>query len=162
MSTELSTPDESGRETGLTTSPHDEMGALMREVIGSRALAVHNLPADKMERFYLQSDALSDDCTPADEWDGPFAIRYFYAHPVQVTKPDGEVVDAVRCVLMDGDGNKVKCVSDGVANDLGRMAAVFGFVPWEPPILVDIKVVKTNRGFRLLRLQPIRTKPAGK
>lgn len=162
MSTELSTPDDSGRETGLTPMNQDKRSALLREILGNRSLALHNFPDDPQEQFFLTSDALGDDCEDGSEWQGQFRIRHFYCHPVEVERDGGELVSCIRTVLIDPDGAKIKFVSDGIANDVGRIAACFGFAPYDPPVVVEVRTVKTGRGRRLLRLQPVRTKQTGK
>lgn len=85
------------------------------------------------------------------------AIRDYICHPVDITDDEsGEVVQAVRTLLIEPSGRVVTFVSAGVLKSLGRLAYVRdGFPPWEPPIVVTLRQRSTGRGRRTYSLSPV-------
>lgn len=70
------------------------------------------------------------------------------AHPVElVDETTGELVQAVRTILIDKDGVSYDAVSQGVASALGKIFQLIGKPPWtEIPLKMKIKQVKTRNG----------------
>lgn len=73
------------------------------------------------------------------------------AHPVTlIDEQTGEVIEALRTVLIDKDGKAYTAVSSGIANALSRIIAIVGEptnAAWEKePVKMKIKQVKTRNG----------------
>jgi len=85
----------------------------------------------------------------------PFGIQHFYVHGVQIAGPTpGEIIPALRCVLIPREGKPVAFVSDGIARDLAGIIRTFGMGPYLEPIAVRVVKVKTRKGFTTYRLVP--------
>lgn len=83
----------------------------------------------------------------ADWGDRPIAMEHYYLHRVTVNgKSPGELVDAVRCVLVQPDGTRIGFVSDGIAKSIARIIMMFGVGPYKPAINIKIVDVKTPNG----------------
>jgi len=84
------------------------------------------------------------------------ALRWWFAHKVPMPRGDnGEVYDAIRVVLVQPDMTAFAFVSQGVADDLRSMIGAFGSKPFDPPIMIRVVKVKTNRGFSVMRIIPV-------
>jgi hypothetical protein len=70
---------------------------------------------------------------------------YYFAHPVQMTANDGEIVPALRVVLLQPDGRSIATVSPHIARSMGMILDTFGPGPWSPPLRL-IPTVKKARG----------------
>ena len=73
------------------------------------------------------------------------------AHPVTlVDEETGEVIEALRTVLIDKNGKAYTAVSTGIANALSRVMAIVGEPvngAWEKePVKMKIKQIKTRNG----------------
>lgn len=73
------------------------------------------------------------------------------AHPVTlVDEVTGEVIEALRTVLIDKNGKAYTAVSGGIANALSRIFSIIGTPDggaWEKePVKMKIKQVKTRNG----------------
>lgn len=73
------------------------------------------------------------------------------AHPVSlVDEQTGEVIEALRVVLIDKNGKTYTAVSQGIANAISRIFAIIGTPEggaWEKePVKMKIKQVKTRNG----------------
>lgn len=73
------------------------------------------------------------------------------AHPVTLTDEEtGEIVEALRTVLIDKNGKAYVAVSGGIANALSRIMSIIGEPTngaWEKePVKMKIKQVKTRNG----------------
>ena len=71
------------------------------------------------------------------------------AHPVEVTdEKTGEVIDALRTVLIDKNGKSYVAVSQGITNSLARIFSLIGTPDngaWEKePVKMKIRQVKTR------------------
>ena len=118
--------------------------------------AVHNFVGTPEEIWRLTARANAPEAMSMQDCrDKEIAVKYFYAHRVQIAGPSaGEYVDAIRCVLIDSNGVPFAFVSDGIAADLAQMIYTFGLQPWVPAVLVKPVEVKTRRGYRTYRLIP--------
>ena len=77
----------------------------------------------------------------------PMEIVNIMAYPVKmVDENTGEVVEAVRTVLVDVNGKRYAGVSQGILNSIAKLYQVFGPAPWEPSIKMTVKQVKTRNG----------------
>lgn len=87
----------------------------------------------------------------ADQINKDLEIVNVVAHPVTlVDENTGEVVQALRTVLIDKNGKGYTAVSSGIANALSRIFAIVGTPDggaWEKePVKMRIKQVKTRNG----------------
>ena len=70
------------------------------------------------------------------------------AHPVElVDEESGEVVNALRTVLIDKNGKSYTAVSQGITSALSRIFSIVGMPSWkDEPVRMKIKQVKTRNG----------------
>ncbi len=71
------------------------------------------------------------------------------AHPVSLTDENtGEVVDALRMVVIDKDGKNYDAVSQGIASSFQKIFAIVGPAPFNPPLKIMVVEQKTRKGFK--------------
>lgn len=72
------------------------------------------------------------------------------AHPVSlVDENTGEVVDALRTVLIDKNGINYDAVSQGIASSLQKIFGIVGMPPWNnEPLKIKVVEQKTRKGFK--------------
>lgn len=77
-------------------------------------------------------------------------IVNFAAHPVTLTDENtGEVVEALRIVLVDKKGVNYDAVSQGIASSLQKIIAIVGMAPWDAePLKIKVVEQKTRKGFK--------------
>lgn len=128
--------------------PPNQLAQVAAEVLGrNAALSIDNFPTDKMERWEMTAIANSSEPLKYDDLESrPIAIKWFYAHPVTIEKPGGELVDATRVVLFDAEKIPVAFVSAGIAKGLGQIINIFGMGPYNPPLVVKIARTATRNG----------------
>lgn len=70
------------------------------------------------------------------------------AYPVTITDEEtGEIMEALRTVLVTKDGKAYTAVSQGITNSLARIFSIVGMPSWkEEPVKMKIKQVKTRNG----------------
>jgi hypothetical protein len=85
-----------------------------------------------------------------------FLIRDYIAHPVDLTNEEtGEVVSAVRMLLLHESHPPIAFVSLGILKSMGRLAWMLGREPpFDPPVLVRLKQVSTRGARRTFKLVP--------
>jgi hypothetical protein len=90
----------------------------------------------------------------ADALDGkPFDMVHFYAHLVDLrSDKGGEIVPAIRVVLVNPARETLGFVSDGVVDSLDLIRSVLGDGPYDPPIPVRVVRQKTRGQNTVLRL----------
>ena len=77
------------------------------------------------------------------------AIRDVVAHPISlVDENTGELVNALRCVLIAEDGTGYEAVSMGIASSLQKIFAIVGQPTWEPALKLKVVEQKTRKGFK--------------
>lgn len=75
----------------------------------------------------------------------------------KIMMPDqetGEMRPQCRTTLIDDKSETLSFVSIGVLLSLDLIRTLRGDGPYDPPIPTIVKSVKTNRGFRLYKIQP--------
>ena len=87
----------------------------------------------------------------ADHINEVLEITHVVAHPVTLTDEEtGEVITALRTVLIDKNGKAYQAVSGGVANAISRIISIIGEPTngaWEKePVKMRVKQVKTRNG----------------
>ena len=77
-------------------------------------------------------------------------IVNFAAHPVSlVDENTGEIVEALRVVLVDKNGVNYDAVSQGIASSLQKIIAIVGMAPWDKePLKIKVIEQKTRKGFK--------------
>lgn len=135
-----------------------DQGSILSIVFDGLTRSASNFPDDPRERFFMESLAEGDDVQPGEDWEGTFRLVWWYCHRIEL-EDDGELIDTVRTVLIDDQGNAIKFVSDGIRKDLFRIIAAFGLEKLDPPLPVEVKPVRTRKGFRIFRLLPVQPKP---
>lgn len=72
------------------------------------------------------------------------------AHPVRlVDENTGEVVDALRTVLITKDGKVFDAVSQGIASSLQKIFGIVGMPPWnQEPLKIKVVEQKTRKGYK--------------
>lgn len=130
---------------------------VIKSVLGDTAGAtLNNFDGDTNNRWRLRSLACGPDCIGFDpENNTPFAIKYWYAHRVEVVDPrSGQITNATRCVLIDANDVARCFVSSGIAKDLADIIGMFGIGPYSPPLRVRVRQIKTRSGFRMYTIVP--------
>jgi hypothetical protein len=87
----------------------------------------------------------------------PIKMVHALTHFVQLVNDDGETVDAVRCVIIDDQGKTYSTVANGARSSIMNLFSIFGMPPFNPPLEIEAKEVKTRRGFFTLNIVPVRT-----
>ena len=87
----------------------------------------------------------------ADHINEILEITNVVAHPVTLTDEEtGEVINALRVVLIDKNGKAYQAVSGGIANAISRIISIIGDPAtgaWEKePVKMRVKQVKTRNG----------------
>ena len=77
------------------------------------------------------------------------------AHNVDIISDDGEAIKASRLVIIDKDGKTYSTVADGARSSLGNLFNIFGLPPFNPPLKIVAREVKTRRGFYTLNIVPV-------
>ena len=84
-----------------------------------------------------------------------FAIKYYYMAETSIMDGEtGELKDAIRTVLISPNNEVAAFVSEGVAKAVALMARRFGTKPFNPPLVVEVRVTKTGSNRRFLSLVP--------
>ena len=75
-------------------------------------------------------------------------LKDIVAHPITLCDENtGEMLDALRIVLIDEDGTSYEAVSNGIANAISRIIQIFGQPEtWEAPIKVKPVQKQTRNG----------------
>ena len=70
------------------------------------------------------------------------------AYPVSlVDEETGDVLEALRTVLVTKDGKAYTAVSQGITNSLSRIFSIVGMPSWkDEPVKMKIKQIKTRNG----------------
>lgn len=71
------------------------------------------------------------------------------AHPVTlVDENTGEIVEALRVVMVDKNGKNYDAVSQGIASSLQKIFAVVGMPSYNPPLKLKVVEQKTRKGYK--------------
>ena len=71
------------------------------------------------------------------------------AHPVSLTdEKTGEVINALRMVIIDDQGRNFDAVSQGIASSMEKIFAIVGPAPFDPPLAIKVVEQKTRSGFK--------------
>lgn len=109
---------------------------------------------DEQKALVLKAATSAPDMKPADLMGTPFPMANILAHQVTLMNDkSGELVTAVRCVLINPDGKTAGFVSEGVQRNLAMIFQLFGKPPYNPALFVRVKQVDTRRGNRTYTLE---------
>lgn len=71
------------------------------------------------------------------------------AHPVSLTDENtGEVVEALRMVIIDKNGKNYDAVSQGIASSFQKIFSIVGPAPYTPPLKIKVVEQKTRKGYK--------------
>lgn len=80
-------------------------------------------------------------------------VQDLVAHPIKlVDETTGELLEAMRVVLLSPDGVGYHSVSSGVVDSIQRIIGIVGPAPWNEPLTIVPTEVKTRRGFKTITL----------
>lgn len=70
-------------------------------------------------------------------------------HPVTLLDENtGEVVNALRVILVDKNGKNYDAVSQGIVSSLQKVFAIVGQPSYDPPLKLKVVEQKTRKGFK--------------
>lgn len=147
-----------GREVSISTPAQDALQAAIEGVFGTLGGRVlHNFEGDKVAVWRQTAIATGPDVKGiADVPPEGIEIQNFYVHSIELDGPTpGEFTEAIRCVLVDPQGNAYGFVSNFLARDLAKMIAVFGIAPWKPPIKCKVRQNKGKAGHTFYTIVPV-------
>ena len=76
-----------------------------------------------------------------------FKLVHILAHPVRVqAQADGELLQLVRCVLVNDEGQTCSFVSQGIYDALELLISTYGPGPFDPSMPCTIRPLKTRAG----------------
>ena len=102
-------------------------------VDGSRFVTSINM--ESSEGAIDAYNALSDAEDIRDHLDEKLAVVDFAAEPTEIEDENGEVVTAIRTVLIDKDGNAYQSYSDQLVRSLNRLFVMLGTPDtWKKPV----------------------------
>lgn len=101
--------------------------------------------ADKIKVFNAIN---SPDARVSDFIGKTIELVHVVAHPITLTDENtGEMIEALRVVLVDKNGKSYEAVSGGIANAVQRILQIFGQPDtWENPIKVEPVSKATRNG----------------
>lgn len=71
------------------------------------------------------------------------------AHPVSlVDENTGELVNALRMVVIDKDGKNYDAVSQGIVSSFQKIFGIVGQPPFNPALKIKVVEQKTRKGFK--------------
>jgi hypothetical protein len=144
----------SEQSTALVASPVEAAALAVNHAwFGRGAVSLHNFGDDTEEVLRYTSLATDDESIAGSSLVGQtLEIVRFYAHPITLEDAEGEIKDCVRVVLFGKDDLPIAFVSQGVQGSLARIAMVKGLRPWQPPVKVQVRQIKTSKKFNFLTL----------
>ncbi|MNM27061.1 hypothetical protein D3C81_375410 [compost metagenome] len=89
----------------------------------------------------------------------PIVISDIIAHNITLMdEQTGEMIDAVRVVLVTPEGKGYHAVATGIMTSVQKIVGMFGRAPWQPALVVMPRRVPTRRGFETLTIDVIDVK----
>lgn len=84
-------------------------------------------------------------------------LSEYVMHPITLENPEsGEVVDAVRTLLVQPEGPPIQFVSTGILKSIARIAwKERRNPPFDPPVKVKLVQKSTGKGRRTYKLLPV-------
>lgn len=134
----------------------DHTGGAISFFAGIAGDSISNFPGDAITRWKLESSATSE-CLGRKEAieAGTIPVKYVYCHKVLVESINGgELVDAIRTVLITPNGKAFGFVSNGIAASAAQLLKLLVANPKLSPISVRVVESETRKGRRVLSLVP--------
>lgn len=144
-------------ESNLSTvRPESAVGQMLAQLTGQQTSVTSSLNLATPEGRKHLIECMQDcDAKLTEQVNLTIAIKDFVAHTVNITNEEnGEVVQAVRLVIIDDKGIKYQCVSQTLLKSLGHMLFLFGDPPWQNPIKVKVKS-KMNKQRNIYWFEPV-------
>lgn len=118
--------------------------------------SVNNFDGDKVNQWRLTSLACGGGCRDFAAMDGkPIDLKYYYCHQIEIVRQEsGEIINPIRCVLIDKGGNAYGFVSEYIARELDTIIEIFGPGPYTEPMSIIVKQVNTRKGNRIYTVSP--------
>lgn len=118
--------------------------------------SVSNFDGDKMAIWRLTSKATGPDCKSFDPVEPcNIDLQYYYCHRVEMVRQhDGEIIEPIRVVLCDKNGDCWGFVSDFMARELDTLIELWGNGPWIEPLKIKVTKGKSRKGFSFYTIQP--------
>lgn len=115
-------------------------------------------PSDPKSKSLLRKCLADADATANDFFGKPFLTQHLFIHNVELADPEsGEVLMVTRSVLVSPAGDTLSMCSSGAIRSLRAIIATEGPPPWNPPLPIVIRPVKTRRGFTTYNLDILDT-----
>lgn len=117
-----------------------------------------SLPAGSIDEKLAVAEALDGTNRNLSECVGDeILIAHILAHTVHKSdKQTGEIVPLTRTVLIDPEGTMFEAKSAGIVKSLRKLMFVYGAPPWNPPIRVKVKEIKTSDTNKMLHLEIVK------
>lgn len=155
-------------KTSLAVSGYDKDGAALVVASGGQ-VSLETLFTDVSNVFF---SSIVDDGNPQTKikiynamnfTEGPFKLQVkpvvisdIIAHNITLMdEQTGEMVDAIRVVLVTPEGKGYHAVSTGLMSSVQKIVGMFGRAPWVPNLVVMPRRVPTRRGFETLTIDVI-------
>lgn len=115
-----------------------------------------NFVGDADERFMLASMATGPDVLPGEDLIGQaFNLKFWFCHDAILNGDlPGEIIEALRVVLITDEGKSYSFVSDGIVQGLQQLVRYKGVGPWSPAPLLKVVKLKTSKGRNYYKLAP--------
>lgn len=107
-----------------------------------------NFQGTGIERLKFSSECEGeDDIEDSDMMREGLHVKYWYCHRVRGgSTATEEGNEFLRLVLVDTKGVRWSCSSLGCIRDLSRFANTLGFGPFDPPLHLKLRIIKTRAG----------------
>lgn len=139
----------------LTRPDDTAIGRLNALTPDAGPACIHNFDGDPRQQWLLSTLATGDDVADGEKCLGVvMPLKYWYCHLVTVTTDTGDEVTQPRVVLITDKHDAYGFVSQGIFDYLRLLVHHMGEGPYDPPLLVAVKQIKTRRGFRYYTLEP--------
>jgi hypothetical protein len=131
---------------------------------GQGGQIIDNFNGDKRECWAMASRVMGADCRNIrDHLDQPIPLRHWMIKKGPIRTRDGESKIVNHVFLIDITGQAYHCVSDGVYRGLEYLVQQEGWEPFEPPVMVVVRLKTLNNGnpFFVLEAAPEKYQPKG-
>jgi len=147
--------DDNGRT--LLVNPKDPAYLLAQFEAGNTGAffsSIQNPTGDRNVAIKMYN-AISDTLPLREYVNTPLAITDIMAHPVDLLdEKTGEVVPAIRTILIDQDGTAYAAVSEGIRSSITRLVQVAGQLPWSPPLhMIAVQKPTRNAMYQVLTIR---------
>ncbi|MGQ7864092.1 hypothetical protein [Bacillus sp. WC2502] len=108
---------------------------------------------DRKSRVKLYNAVNDANESLSDHLGEAIRITDLVAHPIKLENEQGELVEALRTIIVAEDGSTYHSVSNGVVDSFQKIIALVGHGPWtDEPLTIVAKEQKTRKGYRVMTL----------